>query len=108
MAELPAGVPEPVRDVWAHFHETVYVPPDVPKEIAAIYEAGSEGRCMLCMGVLNEETLIHVNALGICAIYCSHKCNQDMDVMGWLNQQYDDLKEGVEFRGDPGAADTPE
>jgi hypothetical protein len=30
-----------------------------------------------------------------------------MDVMGWITQQYDDIKEGVEFRG-AGNPDRPE
>lgn len=99
MAELGSGVPDAVRDVWDHFHETVHVPEDQPKDVQSIYERGANGQCMTCGKSLGEESLVHVNALGIVAIYCSHKCNQDMDVLGWLAQQYDDIKEGVEFRG---------
>jgi hypothetical protein len=104
---LGPAVPDAVSDVWVHFNEAVAVPGNVPKEVKKIYEAGSEGKCMTCGGVLKEQTIVHVNALGICAIYCSHKCNQDMDVMGWITQQYDDIKEGVEFRG-AGNPDRPE
>lgn len=106
--ELGADVPAAVSDVWDHFNEEVHVPEDVPKEVAGVYERGNEGRCMLCGGVLAEQSIVHVNVVGICAIYCSHKCNQDMDVMGWLTQAYDDMKEGVEFRGNPTHADPTE
>lgn len=96
---LTDAVPDAVSDVWTHFHETVFVPENVAKEVRQVYERGAAGCCMMCGSDLREETLIHVNVLGICAVYCSHKCNQDMDVTGWLSQQYDDITEAVEFRG---------
>lgn len=98
MPDLNADVPEAVRDVFEHFGE-VHVPETLPKEVQEVYERGLEGNCMMCGAELGAETIVLVNIVGICQVYCSHKCDQDMNVMGWINEQYDDLKERVEFRG---------
>ena len=98
MPELDADVPEAVREVFEHF-EDVHVPENLPKEVRSVYERGLAGRCMMCGGRLGEETIVLVNVVGINQVYCSHKCDQDMNVMGYLTQEYDDLKERVEFRG---------
>lgn len=95
---LPDAVPDAVREAWDHFHG-LHVPEDLPKETAAIYKRGTRGKCMMCNGKVGEETIIVITLQGINQIYCSHRCNQDMNVMGWIGQQYDDLKQAVEFRG---------
>jgi hypothetical protein len=106
MVELPAGVPESVREVFEHF-EQVTVPKGVAKEMAKIYEYGNKGKCMLCHAPLGEETIVKVNVVGIDQVYCSHKCDQDMQLLGYLSQQYDDVKESVDFRGAARRADGP-
>lgn len=99
MAELPDAVPENVREVFEHFGD-VHVPDkNLPKAMRDIYELGNQGKCMLCEGPLGEETIVKVNVVGIDQVYCSHLCDTDMQLMGWLSQQYDDLKEKVDFRG---------
>jgi hypothetical protein len=98
MADLPANVPDAVRDCWDNFHGLT-VPPNLPKAVEAVYVKGSEGYCMTCKAPVGEEALLVVNITGINQIYCSHKCNQDINVTGWLAQQHDDLREAIEFRG---------
>lgn len=91
-------VPDAVAEVLAHFNG-VHVPEEEPDEVKAIYERGRNGQCMTCEGELAEQTLVCVNVLGVVQVYCSHKCNQDMNVLGYLRQQYDDIQEAVQFRG---------
>lgn len=99
-------LPEAVADVLEHFGQ-VKVPDDLPPQVEEIYERGRDGKCMMCGGHLGEESLVVINALGTNQLYCSHKCNQDMNVTGWLMQVYDDLQQGVEFRG-RGSAEATE
>lgn len=111
-SELPPNVPDEVRDVWIHFGGVTV--PDVPdKAERAIYmraageynDAGEtlkEPCCMMCGGALGEETVVIVTAVGISQIYCTHTCNQDMMILGYLSQAYDDRKEAMELRGSLG------
>jgi len=96
--DLGDAVPDAVRDVANHFGD-LHVPEDLHKEVRTIYMLGAAGKCMMCGRPVAEEALIVVNTLGINQLWCSHKCMQDMNVMGWLQQMYDDIKEAVEFRG---------
>jgi hypothetical protein len=99
MVELPDAVPESVRDIFERFGG-VHIPSGrIAKEMVAIYQRGNEGRCMLCERPLGTETIVKVNVVGIDQVYCSHLCDTDMQLMGWISQQYDDVKERVEFRG---------
>lgn len=107
MVDLPAAVPENVREVFEHFGD-VHIPEGkIAKELRAIYELGNQGKCMLCEGPLGEETIVKINVVGIDQVYCSHKCDSDMVLLGYLSQQYDDVKERVEFRGSPKADEPP-
>lgn len=94
---LPDTVPDAVRDVWEHFG-SLHIPSELDPETKAVYEAGARGECMLCRQPVGEEAIIKVNVVGINQLFCSHKCDQDIQVMGYLMQSYDDIKEGVEFR----------
>lgn len=91
-------VPDAVAEVLAHFNG-VHIPDEPVAEVRAIYERGAAGQCMMCEGQLAEETIVLVNVLGVVQLYCSHKCNMDMNVLGYLRQQYDDISEAVKFRG---------
>lgn len=107
MVELPAAVPENVREVFDHFGD-VHIPEgDIAKELKKIYELGNQGKCMTCERPLGEETIVKVNVVGIDQVYCSHKCDSDMILLGYLSQQYDDVKERVDFRGTAGADGPP-
>jgi hypothetical protein len=99
MVELPDDVPEAVRDIF-ETHGSVHLPQGrVAKEMVEIYQRGNRGKCMLCEKPLGPETIVKVNVVGIDQVYCSHLCDTDMQLMGWLSQQYDDVKERVDFRG---------
>lgn len=106
MVELPVDVPETVRAVFEHFGD-VYLPEDQPSEMTEIYERGNKGKCMLCHAPLGKETIVKVNLTGINQVYCSHKCDQDMQLLGYLAEQYDDVKERVDFRGQSRADSAP-
>lgn len=90
-------VPEQVILVWDEL-SPFHVPENLPEEVAAIYQRGVEGKCMLCENEVAEEALIIVNAGGLNQLYCSHRCNQDMNNKGWLEQMYDDMVQAIEFR----------
>lgn len=103
MVDLPVGVPDNVREVFEHFGD-VHIPEGrLDEAIRKIYELGNEGKCMLCEGELGGETIVKVNVVGIDQVYCSHRCDNDMVLLGYLSQQYDDVKERVDFRGGSGA-----
>jgi hypothetical protein len=98
--ELPASVPDDVRDCWIHLGG-LHVPENMDPVEQEVYKrgAGANPKCMLCEGPLGEETLIIVNLTGINQIYCSHRCMSDMIVLGYLASEYDDRKQQVDFRG---------
>lgn len=92
------GAPESIRDVWAHFGG-LHVPEELSQEVADIYRRGASGRCMMCGREVEDEAIVVVTIQGINQLWCSHKCMQDMNVMGWMSQQYEDMKMAVDFRG---------
>jgi hypothetical protein len=89
--------------VWEQF-DGLYVPPlsEVSKEARDIYKVGRQGRCMTCEAEVGKEALLIVTVQGINQLYCSHQCNKDMNVLGWLQQTYGDVADAVKFRGSAG------
>lgn len=57
------------------------------------------GCCMTCGGPLKHHTILVINHLGVCAAYCTGVCLTDMGVIGWLQEQHDDVVDKVKFRG---------
>lgn len=73
----------------------------------AVYDRVMKGHCMTCDGELGEHTMITVASGGIVMIYCGGACYTDMQVLGWLEEQYGDMVEKIRFRGGD-QADQPE
>lgn len=73
-------------------------------------EALRRGFCMTCGCELGEQVVILVNNRGIVAGYCSGPCLQDQAVLGWIQEQHDDIVDSINFRGGKGdePIDTPE
>lgn len=96
---LPDNVPSAVREVWEHFHG-MFVPSELHPQVEEVYNRGAvHGKCMLCEKLVGETATVVVNNLGITELYCSHLCLQDMYVRGWLEENYDEMKERIEMRG---------
>src|SRR5262252_4946751 len=77
----------------------------------AIFELMKNGRCMLCKNELAENSNFILTRFGIAAAYCCGQCHSDMAVMGWIQEQFDDIQSAVKFRGDfpaDGAEETDE
>jgi hypothetical protein len=70
-----------------------------------IYDRFRKGRCMTCTAVLGKDTLLFVNRYGLVSAYCCGACAQDLAVSGWLQEQMDDIRDGVMFRA--GHGDEP-
>lgn len=68
-------------------------------EESEIYDRVKHGRCMTCNGVMGEHANFIVTTHGIVGGYCSGQCHSDMAVLGFLQEQYDDLTSAISFRG---------
>lgn len=106
MVDLPENVPETVRLVFSNLGD-LKAPDDAGPEVQALYDLGNAGKCMMCEAPLDDETVVKVTVTGVNQVYCSHKCDQDMQLLGYLAEQYDDVKERVRFRGAAAGADGP-
>ena len=65
-----------------------------------VYELARHGKCMTCEGPLEEHSNVIVNRSGIVGAYCGGQCHSDMAVLGYLQEQHDDIMTAVKFRGD--------
>jgi hypothetical protein len=64
-----------------------------------VYDRARNGYCMTCGGVLGKDANVIVNRYGIVAAYCSGVCHSDMAVMGFLQEQHDDISTAISMRG---------
>lgn len=71
-----------------------------------VYNRILNGHCMTCDGVLGETTMVTIASAGIVMVYCGGACYTDMQVLGWLEEQYLDTVDQIKFRG--GKGDQPE
>jgi hypothetical protein len=79
------------------------VVPDEPEDIHDLaVRVCEDAECMTCHGELRHETMILIDKHGIRAAYCQGACSQDMQIIGWLQQEHDDLVQRIEFRGGRG------
>lgn len=99
-----AHVPDNVRSLIEHVG--IVNTEEMEPDLRALIERFSNGDCMTCGAELGSTTVVIVNAKGITAMYCSGPCLQDMGVLGWLEEHYQDVLDGVKFRG--GSGDEPE
>lgn len=67
------------------------------------YDWGLNARCMTCGGELEGATTLILNGAGMIAIHCSGICSMDMQVIGWLEETYEEIAQKVRFRGNPEA-----
>jgi len=100
-----AEVPENVRSLidlvgWADVSDENH------KEV--LEERCKNGKCMTCKGTLGQQTILVIDTVGILTAYCTPPCFQDMSVLDWLGETYDDIVQQVRFRGGEIAADEPE
>ena len=97
-----ANVPDNMRSL---FEEVGLIDPEVLDEDAnAMLEPARLGLCMTCGAELGPNIVVLINTKGICGVYCGGACCQDMAVLGWIQEQHDDVVDRVKFRG--GQADA--
>jgi hypothetical protein len=75
------------------------------EEIAQVYGRRDDGVCMLCVAPLGTATLAVVDTRGVQLLFCGPECMQDMTIMQWLMEEYDDIVDTVKFRH--GKGDVP-
>lgn len=92
-----ANVPDNVRSLFEIIG--VIDTSDSSEDIQQIVAPLEEGMCMTCGTQLGETTVVIVNNKGITAGYCGGPCMQDMAVLGWLQEEHDDVVDRVRFRG---------
>lgn len=102
MADRFAGVPNNVRTL---IEQIGFLGELENAEMEEIYDRFRQGRCMTCTGPLGEDTLLFVTRYGLVSAYCCGACAQDLAVSGWLQEQMDDIRDGVMFRA--GRGDEP-
>ena len=71
-------------------------------DLEHVYQRLRAGTCMTCESELGEDTVLFVSRRGIVGGYCGGACMQDIAVMGWLQEQFDDIQDGIKFRGGKG------
>lgn len=77
----------------------LWVPDDMQAEEAEVYDRALKGHCMTCGGPLGLTTMVTVNQAGIVMLHCGGACYTDQQVLGWLQEHYDDMVERLKFRG---------
>jgi hypothetical protein len=92
------GIPDNLRGVMKD------IPLDVPgdPEQKEIYARVADGLCMTCEGPLGDNTMLIVSSRGIVFVSCGGACLTDMQVLGWLQEQHEDISQKVDFRGGGG------
>ncbi len=78
---------------------------DTPE--AALYRAQLEGKCATCQGVVGREAMFLVQGGVVCGIFCGGQCMVDMQLIGWMQEQHDDIVQAIQFRGN-NRGDQPE
>lgn len=72
---------------------------------AEVYELARQGKCMACHSDLSRTALLIVNRFGVVAAYCSGPCMTDFVVIGYLQEQHEDISVQVRMRNAMSGAD---
>lgn len=97
---------EELDDMLKEIINTVEFCPPPENDTQEIYNVLLSGKCMACRNTLGTDTVLLLNKRGVVAGYCSGPCVQDIAVLGWLQEQEQDVVDSIQFRG--GRGDTPE
>ena len=106
VAQDGEGVPINVAKILDEFG--IFVP-DFVREDPDTYEQfqmAQQGFCMTCHGSLGPSTMVIAIEQGVVGLFCGGACLQDMQVLGFLNEQTSDITDNIKFRG--GQGDKPE
>lgn len=71
---------------------------DIDEDEAKIYELVRHGRCMTCEQRLGQHANFIITKIGIVGGYCSGVCHSDMAVLGFLQEQHQDMTQKIDFR----------
>lgn len=74
-------------------------------DVNELVDRGRAGCCMTCGTELGSDIILVVNKRGVVGLYCGGACLSDMGIMGWLEEQYQDVVDRVKFRGGQVKAD---
>ena len=107
-AEQFDNMPESLLNLWETWG---FVMADqVPPAVRELYERNyKHGRCLLCTSPLGGSTVVVMDVDGIQAMFCGMACWQDMNILHWLQEVYDDLGQTVKVRaagGEHGEAEA--
>lgn len=80
-------------------HLELWVPDTAEEDEQEVYIRALKGHCMTCDGPLSDLTMLAVNKAGIVMVYCCGQCYTDMQLVGWIEEQYQDLVDAIKFRG---------
>lgn len=107
MAKSEGGAPNKFKDMPRNLQSLVegvgfaeFV--DMSEDEASIYDRVRHGLCMTCEGHLGKNSNFIISRIGIVGGYCSGQCHSDMAVLGFLQEQHDDITSAIKFRGGGG------
>jgi hypothetical protein len=100
------GIPASIRRILDS--EGIFIPDGLNEDQREVFEWALNGHCMTCRNELGPATMLLVIQQGVVGVYCQAMCMSDMQVIGWLGQQHQDLTERIQFRGDIDADEAEE
>lgn len=98
--DLGDNVPESLKETIESIG--LFVPDELQGDEQQIYHRAVVGRCMTCEAELGETMMACINQAGVVMMFCSGACYSDMQVMGYLQEQHEDIVDKVKFRGGQG------
>lgn len=113
MSEVPAVLEGLLSEHGIFVPEEIKEAMDAGKtdEVVEVFQRMLNGCCAMCGAEVGATTLIvmgmpyrdgEVTETHVVMVFCGGQCMQDMQVTGWLNEAYDNIKQQVEFRGGVG------
>lgn len=64
-----------------------------------VYKRARAGCCMTCGASLGRNSMVTIAHRVVVMLYCSGACYTDMQILGWIQEEHDDLIQRIEFRG---------
>jgi hypothetical protein len=67
-----------------------------------------EGRCLACHAPVGDTAMFIITDHGIVGVYCGGACLQDIALVGWLQEELQDVTTRIHFRGGTEADEAEE
>jgi len=85
----------------------IVTPDHMSKATRDLYMRAHNAQCMTCGKELGDTTTLVVSEIGVLMLFCGGACLQDMQVKGWLEEEYDEIVQKIEMRARVDADSAP-